>query len=926
MPSDPSSASCDFVASLQPGAGDARRLEDLAAAVADARPVDWGGTLGDPIAANLRALQTLAAPVGRRPASPAAALRLPGWARALLWMAAIRVGIASVGYLLGDPRLRFGDVPAWLLLLHAVLFGASAAVLLNGGARDRRAAWLGGLYLLVASAFSDRQLAALLEAAPAVWQPAVRMILVVRVDAFLLGFLWMFAVEFPMVPPWGTAQRLARHGARVAVALSALLLAGDVLTTLAPSFAAATGAWIFDSRASARSYCWALAFPAGLPVLPLLIWKARVAERDERRRVALFAWGLVAGLAPIVAIVTAAQLSPAAWAFREAHLTLVRVVVYASLLSIPFTTAYAVLVRRVLDVRLIVRRTVQHALARFTLRVAVSAPIAGLVWYLFDHRLEPIGELVSRPVPVTLAAAVAVTVALGGIRDRALDAIDLVFFRERHASGPVLARFAHRVRTALTVRAASEVLEEEIGRALHPVALRVLLKLPGTAGLSSGAPDSRPLGGESAIAAMLAPSPEPLVIETEGGPTLASLLPAEDARWLADAEAAVMLPLQTAAGDLFGCVVLGPKRSELRYSPRDLDLLKALTTAAAAAIEHRLSPASDSATSPDSADVASECAACGRVRPATGGDCPCGGPRVDAALPDTVLGKFALERRLGAGGMGVVYAASDTTLGRRVAIKTLPALSPEGVRRMRLEARAMARVMHPNLAQIYETGTWRGVPLLVVEHLAGGTLADRLRHGRLSEDETVGLGLALADALACLHDGDLLHRDVKPSNIGFAADRTPKLLDFGLARMVGLAEQPGVREAGTGGGRVFDSGPTVVDLIETQHVIGTPAYLPPEALSGAPPGPTFDLWGLALVLYEAVAGRNPMAAPTVEATLDNVRRGIVPPLRAVRPGCHPALDDWFASALSADPGERPADAQTVERSLARVRAELAGAA
>jgi serine/threonine protein kinase len=197
---------------------------------------------------------------------------------------------------------------------------------------------------------------------------------------------------------------------------------------------------------------------------------------------------------------------------------------------------------------------------------------------------------------------------------------------------------------------------------------------------------------------------------------------------------------------------------------------------------------------------------------------------VRASLPRRLAGKFEVIRRLGAGGMGVVYLARDTALGRDVALKTLPAPRDGSVARLRDEARAMAALNQGSLATIYGLEVWRRTPVLVVEYLSGGTLADRLAHDSLPQAEVLTLGIRLAEALTYMHERGLQHRDVKPSNIGLTADGMTKLLDFGLSA-----------DAGT--------------------LAGTPAYLPPEALDGAPPDTAVDLWGLSAVLLRAGGDR-----------------------------------------------------------------------
>ena len=226
-----------------------------------------------------------------------------------------------------------------------------------------------------------------------------------------------------------------------------------------------------------------------------------------------------------------------------------------------------------------------------------------------------------------------------------------------------------------------------------------------------------------------------------------------------------------------------------------------------------------------------------------------------------------------------------------MAIKILTARSLGRLMGLKPEAWAMSTVTHPGVAQIHGVESWRGRPFLVVEFLAGGTLEDRLRDGPLAPSQAVSVAARLADALAVLHEKGFLHGDVKPSNIGFTSEGSPKLLDFGLAHAVDDAAMVG----------------------------GTLPYLSPEVLSGRPAEEADDVWSLSVVLYEMVSGRHPFAGGTLEQLRNRIRRqrlaagsaaapsatavvafaaSILTAPRAGRPGTAPA----FAAALAAVPG------------------------
>ncbi|GAA2847071.1 hypothetical protein Acy02nite_03790 [Actinoplanes cyaneus] len=201
-------------------------------------------------------------------------------------------------------------------------------------------------------------------------------------------------------------------------------------------------------------------------------------------------------------------------------------------------------------------------------------------------------------------------------------------------------------------------------------------------------------------------------------------------------------------------------------------------------------------------------------------------------------GRYRLEDRLGAGGMGEVWRAFDEALNRVVAVKTmLPAAAqdPGFVQRFTAEAHAMAQVNHPNVAAIHDVGQDGGHTYLVMEFIDGESLAQRLaRDGRLSPAETKRIVVAAAEGLQAVHDQGILHRDVKPANIMLRADGGVLITDFGIARHL---SSPGVTATGA--------------------VLGTPSYLAPEQVLGEPADRRSDVYSLGLVAYECLAGEKP---------------------------------------------------------------------
>jgi len=212
------------------------------------------------------------------------------------------------------------------------------------------------------------------------------------------------------------------------------------------------------------------------------------------------------------------------------------------------------------------------------------------------------------------------------------------------------------------------------------------------------------------------------------------------------------------------------------------------------------------------------------------------------------LGPYEVTGSLGAGGMGEVYKARDTRLDRTVAIKVLPQeLSTDAKRRARFEreAKTIAGLSHPHICTLHDVGEHRGSTYLVMEHLEGETLADRLRRGPLPVAQALEFGAQIADALDAAHKHGVIHRDLKPGNVMLTANGA-RLLDFGLAKLHGPEAQAPMDA----------SAPTVTEsLTHAGEVLGTRPYMAPEQVEGRPTDARTDIWALGCVLYEMVTGR-----------------------------------------------------------------------
>jgi serine/threonine-protein kinase len=255
--------------------------------------------------------------------------------------------------------------------------------------------------------------------------------------------------------------------------------------------------------------------------------------------------------------------------------------------------------------------------------------------------------------------------------------------------------------------------------------------------------------------------------------------------------------------------------------------------------------------------------------------------------------------------MAEVYEGLDTRLGRSVAVKILRAqdAGDEALRRrLSAEARAAARLSHPNLATVYDVDEDEGRPCIVMELVTGGTLAQRLRDPPMGQEEAIRLISQVLDALDAAHRAGILHRDIKPANILLTDDGNAKVTDFGIAK-------------------ALEPAPADVDLTATGEVIGTPRYLAPERAAGEPATVASDLWAVGVVLYEALTGRPPFDAETALGLAMAAERGELVPPEIYRPDLSPALGAVVARALAPRPLDRFASASKMAGALSRAVAD-----
>jgi hypothetical protein len=280
-----------------------------------------------------------------------------------------------------------------------------------------------------------------------------------------------------------------------------------------------------------------------------------------------------------------------------------------------------------------------------------------------------------------------------------------------------------------------------------------------------------------------------------------------------------------------------------------------------------------------------------------------GRPAPPAVPGHEVLGEVAR------GGMGVVYkarqfvGAGPARPHRLVAVKMIlagPLAGPDRLARFRTEVGAAARLAHPNVVQVFQVGDCAGQPYFTMELLEGGSLAARLARGLMPAREAARLVRTLAEAVQHAHERGIVHRDLKPANVLLAADGTPKVTDFGLAKVLG--------EGSEAGGATYSGA-----------VLGTPCYLAPEQAEGRPRevGPAADVYALGAILYECLTGRPPFQGETTLDTLEQVRRREPLPPRQLQPKVDRDLETICLQCLRKEPGRRYARAADLAADLGR---------
>ena len=616
----------------------------------------------------------------------------------------------------------------------------------------------------------------------------------------------------------------------------------------------------------------------------LAIKYRRLTDVTEKRRVRV----VVAGLAAVLMLplpvgiysVPGFESAPGAWFFLSVPVT-----VLASLLAcaLPLSFAYAILRHQLFDIRVMVRQGLRYAAARRLLLLAAPVIVALFVLDLYNHKERRIDEVL-RDRGWIYAILTGAAALLHLQRQRWLQALDRRFFRDQYNAHQILRATLEKVYAAANLTQVAPTVIQQLEAALHVQFCAIVEREPGKKLYRPVAvcPDQfrlPPLPVGSKIVELSKLLAKPVAVSPDESRWLERQLPKNEWRQILSSGISLLAPVQSPHHDAL--LLLGKKRSEEPFTSEDVRFIEDVTIGLSL-LSRRPSA---------SFEPCAECPACGRCYQTSLEICPDDGSKLATIpLPYCLDERFRLQRRIGKGGMGVVYEATDLQLQRKVAVKVISQdriSSPDAVERFRRESRVLAGFQHPNVVTLYDIGiTSQGQPFLVMELLSGITLRQELqRRKRLPIGEINNIVHQVCAALSAAHRRSLIHRDLKPENIFLCdaqedscshstGDRTAKILDFGLAKL-GSAPAKGENDA------MFST--------ETGKIAGTPAYLPPEALFGERARQGADIWALSVLTREMVMGQNPFTQDAVATAATSQDR------------LPQAWHDFFESCLARDP-------------------------
>ncbi|MFN7945461.1 MAG: protein kinase [Blastocatellia bacterium] len=626
----------------------------------------------------------------------------------------------------------------------------------------------------------------------------------------------------------------------------------------------------------------------------------RVSEPGQRRRIKWVVYGIALALVPVLlffVVFVIRALAGSAYVPSGRSFAVLIQLINLPAVAIPVTFGAAILRHRLFDINVVVRRGVQYLLARNVLRVILLLPLVGLGVAIFRQRHQTVGELLFH----NSIYFYLIVLASCGLRFRGqLSAwIDRRFFREAWDQERILLALIDEIRAAETMPEISRLVSRELEAALHPASIHVFYRAGDanelTLGYSSDGAQQLRIPESYQLLRLMAGESGAL----DSGALRRSGLPDDEQHWLDALGVQLLVPVCGASGLLAGLLALGARKSEQPYSPRDRQLLQAIAGQIGVVLENlRLRQRVEqeqkirrevlARLGDEQVSLLKECPVCGLCYDAAAQLCRADQHELTLTLPveRTIEGRYRLEQLLGRGGMGAVYRAQDLRLQRQVAVKIITGSlfgDARAVRRFEREARAAARLSHPNIVTVYDSGSLGAGAYLVMELLPGTTLrAELKRRGRIEPRTAAGWFEQILAGVAAAHAGGIIHRDLKPENILITATGQGdqlRILDFGLAKLIEARNAECTMRNEEGTETLWSSAAdTPHSALRTPHfttpglVMGTPGYMSPEQLTGGAVDERSDIFSLGVIVAEALTGQRPFAGRTQAELLLAIRR------------------------------------------------------
>lgn len=628
-----------------------------------------------------------------------------------------------------------------------------------------------------------------------------------------------------------------------------------------------------------------------------------VKDPDEHRRARWIVFGSVAGILPY-AIVRAIGLmvfttGPEPDSVRIFQIALALSVTPAVL--IPIATGYAILKHRLFDINVVIRRSIQYLLARSVLQFVLALPALAFCYALVTNANRTVSDvMLHNGFFLVLVMLIGIVLKF---REQLRKQLDRKFFRESYQQEHLLIGLVENIKKLHSVAEIGERVGSDLAQALHPENIIVFYYRPEqrafvTVYASNPAARGLQFSDRSVLAVALGQSDDPQELTT----LRSRLGNAPDCRRIEQLEVDLAVPVTVTEGALTGFILLGRKMSEEPYTPTDRKLLKSVADQMGMLFENislqeRLQSERQTAqqmrarVEKEGIPWLQECPQCRRCFDSSVRNCDRDGSELVFSCPvvQVIDGRYRLERALGKGGMSAVYEAADLRLKRQVAIKLVLASKigdPGALRRLGREARALARLSHPNIVATYDFGMIESeAAYLVMELVPGSTLRAEIRQGNIPPSVAADWFNQLLEGVKAAHAAGVVHRDLKPENVltSLAADgkRQVKIADFGIAKW----SLPGSEST---------------NLTEPGIVVGSFQYMSPEQLSGQTVDERSDIFSVGVMVFEVLTGQIPFTGKTYTERIISILQE-TPRFESALPGAralHAVLKKCMAKAAA----------------------------